>query len=302
MSIQPQQESANPEEPSPFGGSARLELTLPTAHVAEMYRDMCGVDVRAEFDGAEFIHRYECSLTGYRFWRPEGIAGSEQLYAELSKVWPDYYRTDRWEYSLAQTHLRSDDRILEVGCGRGYFLASTEGRIKDGLGLELNTRAIEEKVTSHEVRATSVEALADSGEERFDSAWSFQVLEHVSDPASFIRSCLTCLKPGGLLGLSTPNSAHVPFVRRDDAFDLPPHHVGHFSESVYRRVAEQLGVEVVAIHLQVRGNEAEAVTELTRRSLPYRVARRLSRSLFNASYRWSKEPGPGILAVFRKPR
>jgi SAM-dependent methyltransferase len=302
MSSESEPGNASPRAPSPFGGTARHLLSLPTAYLIELYRSKCGVHVSAEFEGAESVHLYECDATGYRFWQPEHVAGSERLYAELSRSWPDYYRTDRWEYSLAGKHVRSGDRILEIGCGRGYFLARMERTAREAIGLELNSLAIAETVASAEVKPMTVEALAASGETQFDSVWSFQVLEHVSDPASLIRAGLACLRPGGLLGLSTPNGAHRPFIERDDPLDMPPHHVGHFSEAVYRRIADLVGVEVIAIHQQVRGFEPETVTEGTRRSLPYRVARRLSHHLINAAYAWSQEPGPGILAVFRKPQ
>lgn len=295
-----QQEHGGPAT-SPFGGPARHLLSLPTAHVVQLYRDKCGVDVSDELAGAESLELFECERTAYRFWLPEDVAGSSRLYEALSAAWPDYYRTERWEYPLAHRHLSRGERLLEVGCGRGYFLAGAEGDGREGLGLELNRQAIERKVTSFELRPVTVEELAASDEPAFDSAWSFQVLEHVRDPASFIEGCLACLKPGGLLGLSTPNRECVPMARRQDAFDLPPHHVGHFSPEVYEKIAAHHGLELVAVHRQRRAHAAEEVTPATEAHLAYRVARRLSALLTNAAYRWTGEPGPTVLAVLQKP-
>lgn len=289
-------------EPSPFGGGpARHVLSLPAAHVAELYRQRCGLDVREEFGDAETLRLYECERTGYRFWRPRELAGSAQLYARLCQAIPGYYREDRWEYALARSYLGSGDRILEIGCGRGYFLASAEGLVAGGLGLEFNPEALANKVTREPIRATPVEDLARAGE-RFQSVWSFQVLEHIPEPDAFLRACLECLAPGGLLGLSTPNLDYPPFARREDALDLPPHHVGHFREEVYRRLATFYGLELVQVHREPRRYQPEPATERTLRSVPYRLARRLGTRLFNAAYRWSGEPGPSLLTVYRKPR
>lgn len=300
MSSESRQQEDGRTAVSPFGGPARHLLSLPTGHVVQLYRDKCGVDVADELEGLESIELFECVRTGYRFWLPEQVVGSGRLYERLSQAWPDYYRTQRWEYPLARRYLGRGERLLEVGCGRGTFLAGAEGDGREGLGLELNPRALESSVTRFELRPVTVEELAASGEPAFDSAWSFQVLEHVRDPASFIDSCLACLKPGGLLGLSTPNRECVPMARRQDAFDLPPHHVGHFSPEVYGRIAERFGLELVAVHREPRRHGAEEVTPATSSDFGYRVARRLSALLMNAAYRWTGEPGPSLLAVLRK--
>ena len=51
-------------------------------------------------------------------------------------------------------------------------------------------------------RAAGVETLDD---ERFDLVTCMEVIEHVADPAAFVRGLARVLAPGGLLILSTPN-------------------------------------------------------------------------------------------------
>jgi 2-polyprenyl-6-hydroxyphenyl methylase/3-demethylubiquinone-9 3-methyltransferase len=53
-------------------------------------------------------------------------------------------------------------------------------------------------------RHTSAEALADAGES-FDAILNMEVIEHVSDPASYLAACNALLKPGGLMICSTIN-------------------------------------------------------------------------------------------------
>ena len=52
-------------------------------------------------------------------------------------------------------------------------------------------------------RAGSVETLGEA--ERYDLVCSMEVIEHVADPAAFVRGLVRALAPGGLLVMSTPN-------------------------------------------------------------------------------------------------
>ena len=141
--------------------------------------------------------------------------------------------------------MRGGDRILEIGCGRGYFLKHTQGRAGEGLGLELNRDAVAGKVTTWPVEALTIEDMAENRSATFDTVFSFQVLEHVVDPASFVSAAINCLKPGGLLVLSTPDPDNKALQERRDAFDLPPHHMNHISEACYHRIARLYDLRIV---------------------------------------------------------
>jgi len=286
----------------PFGRS-NLVLSVPTGDLVAAYRRKCGVDVSPWFGALSEIHLFECAETGYRFWRPGSIAGDEDFYKLLAEHWPDYYRSERWEYPFVRASLSRADRVLEVGCGRGFFLASLEGWIADALGLELNPEAIATKATRFEILRATIERLARERPNGFDVVCSFQVLEHVVEPRSFLEACVRCLRPGGILALSTPNYGAATLERREDAFDLPPHHMGHFSAAVYRRVAERLGLAVEAIEIEPRYPRLdEPIAPATRASLVYRAARRLSYAALALAYDVAREPGTNILAILRKPR
>jgi SAM-dependent methyltransferase len=283
----------------PFGAADKI-LEMPADHVAAMYRVKCGVDVRGHLGPRDTLHLYRCRTTDVEFWRPEDLAGSEEFYQALAANWPEYYRDWRWEYGVVSRYLDRKDRVLEVGCGRGYFLRFAEARVHDGVGVEFNREAIANKVTKWPILATTVEALAEETGPSFGLVCSFQVLEHVVDPAGFLSACLRATKPGGLVAVSVPNHENAVATARQDAFDLPPHHVNHFTPESMRKIAARYDVDLVRIHLQPREFRFDLVAPRTRKALPYRLARKAAGWVFRGIYAALSEPGPTMLAVYRK--
>lgn len=284
----------------PFG-RARHILSLPTGDVVASYRRKCNADVSPWFGELREIHLFECCETGYRFWRPAAIAGDEQFYKYIGGLWPDYYHAERWEYPFVRALVAPSDRLIEIGCGRGFFLRSVEDRVAEAMGVEFNRQAIAAKVTRFDIVNTPIEHIADAKPESFSAVCSFQVLEHVVDPHSFIAACVRCLQPGGILALATPNYGSAMLAAREDAFDLPPHHMGHFSAAVYRQLAPRYGLDVEQIHVEKRHFELnDSVTAVTRARFLYRAARRLSSLMMGLAYRAAREPGNNILAILRK--
>jgi SAM-dependent methyltransferase len=282
----------------PFGPARHL-VSISSRHIASLYQVKCGFDVQP-FLPWEQLELYECQSTGYRFWRPAEAAGDETFYRDLSSAWPGYYRNWRWEYDHAAKLLSHTDSVVEIGCGRGYFLRSIEGNVARALGLELNRQAIAAKVCRSEIMALTVESLIESVDRSFDAIAAFQVLEHIPAPERFLAACVSRLAPGGCLILSTPDRDYSPFDRRQDAFDLPPHHMGHFSAGVFARLAGRFGLHLEKVVREPRSFVLEQVTSRTGSQLSYRLFRRAVTTVGNFVYRSTSEPGMALLAVLRK--
>jgi SAM-dependent methyltransferase len=285
---------------SDFGGTARLLQTVPLEQVIAMYRKKCGADIESFFNGHDNIYLYECTRTGYRFWYPQSFAGNEEFYQLLEKSWPEYYRTTRWEYPIARKVITGARNVLEVGCGRGYFLRTLEEMEVDAIGLELNSRAISEKVTRYPIYPDTVESLIKTEKTRFQAICVFQVLEHISEPHNFLKSLIQLLEPDGILLLSTPNRENVTLASQQDAFDFPPHHIGQFSSETFVKISDVLGLKAERIYIEPRRHVPESVTMKTGSNYLFKCARLIARTAYNAGYSISHEPGQNLLAVLRK--
>jgi len=98
--------------------------------------------------------------------------------------------------------------LLEVGCGRGNMLLEAGNRGYQIQGREFSTDAA--RVANRKLGADIVQVGA-IGEETFP-AQSFDVciladvIEHLRDPADFLRKILRILKPGGVIFMATPST------------------------------------------------------------------------------------------------
>lgn len=231
---------------SPFGFDSVLVKSVDVETVNQMYLDKCGYDIKGDLHNLDKIFLYECEGTGYKFWYPLSLAGNEIFYENISSLWSNYYKTDRWEYHLVHNYIKNIDRVLEIGCGRGFFLQQLE--MKGGgdiMGIDFNKQAISSKVTKFPILNKDLNDL-DNGE-KFDVICFFQVLEHIADPYNFLLTSMGRLNKGGKLIFSVPNNRFLAHRLMHDAFDLPPHHVGHYDAEVVKKIAQHLGLRVVAI-------------------------------------------------------
>ncbi len=103
-------------------------------------------------------------------------------------------------------------RLLDVGCGAGIAAEAFARAGHDVLGLDASPAAVA-AAEAHAAlmpglalryRVGTPEALL--GEEaRFDAVTALEVIEHVADPASFLRTLAGLVVPGGRVFVSTLN-------------------------------------------------------------------------------------------------
>jgi len=135
---------------------------------------------------------------------------------------------------------RRPGRLLDVGCGDGYFLLGMKHRGWEVRGIELH-----EKVAAYARDTLGLDVLAGAEHEvewggPYDCITLFGVIEDVDDPNACLSRCFNNLTDDGLLVVQTHNidSWEAKYFGPDWFNVEAPRHVWHFAPPTLRRLLE----------------------------------------------------------------
>ncbi len=144
----------------------------------------------------------------------------------------------------------ADGRVLDVGCALGWFLAEAKEQGWQAEGVEMSEHAAEFVRTNHGVHVHTAR-LEDAPLEpsSFDLVALWDTIEHVPAPRRILERCLSLLRPGGFVVLSTGNhDAWRSRVQKQDwALMRPPKHLYYFTPRTLRSLVDQVGFTTVTV-------------------------------------------------------
>jgi SAM-dependent methyltransferase len=97
---------------------------------------------------------------------------------------------------------RPEDRVLDIGCGRGFLTRRVQRFAPATTGIDLNRQAVANAVTGG-LRVMDARRLA-FADASFDKIYSFHVIEHIPDLARAFAEMDRVLAPGGRILLVYP--------------------------------------------------------------------------------------------------
>lgn len=148
-------------------------------------------------------------------------------------------------------YIRPESRILEIGCSSGFMLIPL---MKDGhitVGVEPSGYFLTEVLSRGIACYESLEKLLVSSEPMFDIIMHFFVLEHISDPATFILDGLSKLKQGGVMLFEIPCAYDALYKLYDNKefgeFYWSIAHSWYFSYDSIAFLLDKLGLQYTII-------------------------------------------------------
>ncbi len=145
-----------------------------------------------------------------------------------------------WTACMLEQRLPSKGRVLDIGCGYGFFVEKVCQRGWRGGGIDISKAAVlSARERGLDVECRTIEETAALGE-TFDAITMFYVLEHLPDPLATLKLVKNMLRPGGVLVLRLPHT--TPIVKLLDSFRIknnlydPPFHLCDFSPNTIRKM------------------------------------------------------------------
>ena len=150
---------------------------------------------------------------------------------------------------VARAAHRTSGRLLDVGAGTGYFAAHMRDRGWTVTALEPDEGARKLALERANLAIRPTEDLFALEYGSFDVITLWHVLEHVHDPAGYLRQFRHLLAPDGLLLIAVPNpeSRDARQYGPDWAAWDVPRHLWHFSPEAIRRLFSSTGFEMSGI-------------------------------------------------------
>ncbi|STO97553.1 bifunctional 2-polyprenyl-6-hydroxyphenol methylase/3-demethylubiquinol 3-O-methyltransferase UbiG [Helicobacter canis] len=234
--------------------------------IIALYKSFPGVAIDSLISSDLLYHHCNvCDLSFFTCKDGSIPTGDNAFYNALNQLdW--YYFSEKHEYHFAKKFITKDSKVLEVGCGKAAFARFLPQEAKPHyVGLEFSTQA--KQMAAKDgilIENISIEEYANSHSKQFDVACSFQVLEHTSNPNSFIQAQIDCLKSDILRGGGGRDK--IPYliiaVPSQDSFlqycvngvlNMPPHHISRFSDKTLQEIANIFNLELLEIyHEQVQ--------------------------------------------------
>jgi cyclopropane fatty-acyl-phospholipid synthase-like methyltransferase len=153
------------------------------------------------------------------------------------------------------------DRMLDVGCDTGEFLASAARQFGIlPVGVDVSSRAVQQaKANGIEAYITDLENAADYLK-AFSVITAIDLIEHVVDPRSLLQQIFSRLRPGGITYLETPNIyssiyqvgswlCHLTKGQPKATFErlFPDQHIQYFTGNSFATLAQECGFEIVQL-------------------------------------------------------
>ncbi len=153
------------------------------------------------------------SLAG-QYTTSEKLAARARLHQDFSVSEQGWF-----PWVAGRLGLRDGDRVLDIGCGPGWFWAASADALPDRISLTLADASpgMVKEATARcmplrhwQVEGREADAMAlPFADASFDVVLAMHMLYHVSDPAAAIAEMHRVLKPGGTLAVTTNGAGNL---------------------------------------------------------------------------------------------
>ncbi|HEX2914875.1 MAG TPA: class I SAM-dependent methyltransferase [Chloroflexia bacterium] len=210
--------------------------------------------------------------------------------------------------TLLPSPKQPQDRLLDMGCGTGTYLATLRSYWQELYGVEVDEEAAQQAKYLEGLKIHTGDLLsAKFPSNFFDVVVMWHVLEHIANQAEVLLEINRILKPDGYLIIMVPNIASFEFKLFGinwKGLDLP-RHLYHFSPTSLKGVLSQTGFKTSRITTQIEPVILEAsirnVFNLERPKAGTGIWKIIRLLLFGFSFLLSQLNTSGIIVAYAQP-
>jgi SAM-dependent methyltransferase len=162
-----------------------------------------------------------------------------------------------WERrrALLLGEARPGERVLDLGCGTGRFVAALRDAGADAVGVELAETALRRaraNAPGADLRLVEPDGSLPLDHGSVDLVWCSEVLEHVADTEHLLLEVRRVLRPAGRLLVTVPfhgrvKGALIALLRFDAHFDPLGQHLRFYTAGSLRTTLERSGFDAVQV-------------------------------------------------------
>ena len=202
---------------------------------------ICNSDNINPLENYKESYLYACGKCNFVF--SAKIPTDQELYKHYVKYKRDDYLSPitikRYNEILDEFEpFRKTNRLIDIGCGIGYFLEEAEKRGWEVYGTEYTEEAIE--ICSKKGISMQKGVLTPSNYdlESFDIITSFEVIEHINNPREELNNFYKLLRKGGIVYVTTPNFNSILRYRLKSAYNVIcyPEHLSYYTPKTLNKV------------------------------------------------------------------
>jgi 2-polyprenyl-3-methyl-5-hydroxy-6-metoxy-1,4-benzoquinol methylase len=202
--------------------------------------------------GKSYEHAYlvscaDCGLVfGKRIPAEDELQAHYATYTRGNSISP--ITVKRYEELLDQFEpFRKLNRILDIGCGDGHFLAVAKRKGWEVFGTEYTDEAV--AVSRGKGIHIHQGALQNFPAAEFDVITSFEVLEHINDGREHVRKINALLRSAGLFYFTTPNfnSFSRKWLKGKWNVIEYPEHLTYYTVRTVTKLLNDAGFEKISV-------------------------------------------------------
>lgn len=158
------------------------------------------------------------------------------------------FGSERYNYCFQRLNLNKNSKVLDLGCGFGYFLSYLKSK-------KINCKGIEpqENIASFCRKVLKIDVISNKIEEEKNNQFSlitlFDVLEHLKNPIQYFKTINEKLKIGGYCVMYTPNIRSLAYALMGSEQNtmLPFEHLCFYDEKSIIYLSKKCNFEICTI-------------------------------------------------------